>query len=74
MLDKRNVYFIDSRGNYRLLATGVEEYKVYTIIKKFLAEHKFKSYYIRSWNTVEGREYDVGSHSEFFLWGFKNED
>lgn len=74
MTEVRNLYFIDSRGKYRLLATEVEEHEVYQIIKKFLDEHKFKCHYIRAWNTVDGRNYDVGSHTEFFLWGFKNED
>lgn len=74
MLDKRNVYFIDQFGDYVQLATYVEEHEAYQVIKKFLDERKFKCHYIRTWNTLEGRQYDVGSHSEFFLWGFKNED
>lgn len=72
MLSIRNLYFIDSRGNYRLLATNVEEHEAAMAMCVFLDEHKFKSYYIRTWETEEGLMYDVGSHTEFFLWGFKN--
>ena len=73
MLEKRNIYFIDSLGRYRLLEENVTEQEASVIISKFLYGHNFKSYYIRSWNTNEGTMYDVGSHCEYFLWGFKND-
>lgn len=72
MLSIRNLYFIDSRGNYRLLTANVEELEAWLAIQEFLSEHNFKSYYTRSWDTDEGTMYDVGSHTEFFLWGFEN--
>ena len=65
----RNLYFINSRHQYRLLGENVSEEEVFKLIKKFLAKHKFKSYYTSWWDTFEGRKYDVGSHTEFFLWG-----
>lgn len=68
-MENRNLYFIDSRGKYRLLHENVKEKEVYLLIQLFLDEHNFKSYYTRSWNTNEGTMYDVGSHTEFFLWG-----
>ena len=70
MLETRNLYFKDSRGNYRLLHENVKETEVGTLIQIFLDEHNFKSYYTRSWETENGIMYDVGSHTEFFLWGF----
>ena len=73
MIEKRNIYFIDSRGNYRLLKENVSEREAQVVITKFLNEHRFQSYYTRSWNTSEGTMYDVGSHTEFFLWGVKND-
>ncbi len=71
MLSIRNLYFIDSRGDYRLLTANVEEHKAAMTIHEFLEHHNFKCHYIRAWETEEGLMYDVGSHTEFFLWGFK---
>ena len=73
MLETRNLYFKDSRGNYQLLHENVKETEVGTLIQCFLDEHNFKSYYTRSWETENGIMYDVGSHTEFFLWGFHND-
>lgn len=72
MLNIRNLYFIDSRGNYRILMSNIEEHEARLAIQVFLDKHHFKSYYTRTWETEEGTMYDVGSHTEFFLWGFKN--
>ena len=69
MSETRNLYFINSRGEYKLLHENVKEKEVSTLIQCFLDEHNFKSYYTRSWNTDEGTKLDVGSHTEFFLWG-----
>lgn len=69
MLEKRSVYFVDRFGDYRLLERDVTKNEAMKIITKFLDEHKFKSYYTRTWETDRGTMYDVGSHSEFFLWG-----
>lgn len=71
MTETRNLYFINSRGEYRLLHQNVKEKEIALLIEIFLDEHNFKHYYTRSWNTDEGTKYDVGSHTEFFLWGFK---
>ena len=69
----KNLYLIDSHRNYRLLYENVVEKEVYLLIHLFLDEHNFKSYYTRTWNTDEGTMYDVGNHTEFFLWGMKND-
>ena len=73
ILEKRNIYFIRSNGEYRLLRENVTESQARMIRNQFLDEHNFKSYYTRSWDTDEGIMYDVGSHTEFFLWGFHND-
>ena len=73
MSETRNLYFIDSRGRYRLLHENVKEKELHILIELFLDEHNFKSYYTRYWDTEEGTMCDVGSHSEFFLWGVKND-
>jgi hypothetical protein len=73
MVEKRNLYFIDSRGEYRILMADIEEHEAALAIHVFLDRHRFKSYYTRTWETEEGLMYDVGSHTEFFLWGFKRD-
>lgn len=69
MLEKRTIYFIDRFGDYRVIKENVTEKEARELIAEFLEAYEFKSYYTRSWNTDEGTMYDVGSHSEFFLWG-----
>ena len=71
MLETRNLYFITSRGEYRLLYENVREADVCMLIQRFLFEHHYDCPYIRFWGTNDGMMYDVGSHTEFFLWGFK---
>lgn len=70
MSETRNLYFIDRHGRYRLLEVDVSENEAFGLIQRFLHDHNFKSYYTRTWETDEGKMYDVGSHTEFFLWGF----
>lgn len=73
MGDKRNLYFINSNGEYRLLKSDIEKHEADKTIRAFLDERKFLCYYTRQWETKEGTKYDVGSHTEFFLWGFHND-
>lgn len=43
---------------------------IYPIIKEFLDNHNFTSYYTRTWiSSINPKEkiYDVGSHTEFFV-------
>ena len=70
MLESKNLYFINSKGKAELLVSNITEKQAWSVIRSFLDEHNFKSYYTRTWNVAEGTMYDVGSHSEFFLWGF----
>ena len=69
MIQTRNLYFINTSGERRLLASDIEKDSVSPIIKSFLDERGYKSYYTRIWETKEGTMYDVGSYTEFFLWG-----
>ena len=62
-----NVYFKDSHGKKRLLESVYTNEQVWKVIKKFLDDHNFKSYYTRTWFSDGYTWYDVGSHTEFFL-------
>ena len=73
MLEKHNLYFINSRDEYRLLKENVTWSEVFTIIGEFLKEHNFTWYYTRTWGNENGTILDVGSHTEFFLWGGRDE-
>ena len=62
-----NVYFRDSLGQKRLLEHVGTKEQVWKVIKKFLDDHNFTSYYTRTWFANGYTWYDVGSHTEFFL-------
>lgn len=68
MEEKRNLYFKRSNGEIILLASNIGKEEVYQEIQKFLDKHHYKSYYTREWECDGVRHYDVGSHTEFFLW------
>ena len=64
------LYFEDSWGKRREIGQPQTEQEAHKIIKEFLDDHNFKSYYTRSWvneNNFNEIIYDVGSHSEFFI-------
>lgn len=63
-----NLYFRDSHGNKRLLASNINNKEgVFEYIQTFLDEHNFKSYYTRMWYADDYTWYDVGSHTEYFM-------
>lgn len=64
----KNVYFQHSDGKFSLLRENIAEKYVHLVINHFLAEHNFTSYYTRSWTKDGVTWYDVGSHTEFFIW------
>lgn len=68
MDEKRNLYFDDSHGRMRVVALNVTEKQAVRLMYQFCEQRMFKVYYVRSWNTYRGRQYDVGSHTEFFYW------
>lgn len=72
-----NLWFENSYGEERVIATVNNWPEVWKAIDKFIADcnankpgyvKPFKTYYSRTWaNPVDGRTIiDVGSHSEFF--------
>lgn len=67
-VEKRNLYFQRSNGEYRLLGENVTEDEARVLRNAFMDEHNFKCHYVRMWETDGIRWYDVGSWSEFFLW------
>lgn len=63
-----NVYFRDSHGKKRLLMSNVyTPEQAWKVMKKFMDDHNFTSYYTRIWFKDGYTWYDVGSHTEFFL-------
>lgn len=63
-----NLYFRDSNGDKRLIATNLQlEKEVWGHIQKFLDGYNYKPYYTRMWYANGYTWYDVGSHTEFFL-------
>lgn len=63
-----NLYFRDSYGRKRLLASNLNSKEdIWKHIQGFLDEHNFKSYYTRVWYADEYTWYDVGSHTEYFM-------
>lgn len=72
--EKRDFYFLPSKGSPRKLGTDVTLTIAVKIKDEFLKEKGYKSYYTRMWDTDEGRYFDVGSWSEFFLWGTPKEE
>lgn len=62
------VYFENSEGKRRVIGEDANTpQEVLKIIQKFLDEHNYKSYYIRTWCEDGWTWFDVGSHTEFFL-------
>ncbi len=65
------VNFVDSSNNYRQIGQAETLEEALIIIKKFLDDHNYKSYYTRRWEKDGVTWFDVGSHTEFFTWGDK---
>jgi hypothetical protein len=69
-----NVWFQDSKEKEKIIGQAKDKNDIFNVINKFLNEHNFRSYYIRTWYDPETKRtwYDVGSHVEFFF--VKNEE
>ena len=62
-----NVMFENSKGQKRIIGTVENEESAFNVINDFLDDHKYKSYYQRTWNKDDKTTVvDVGSHTEFF--------
>lgn len=69
-MDKKNLYFQHSDGTYTLLLDNCDEEMAWIKAKEFMDAHNFTCYYIRSWyDPNDNLHWDVGSHTEFFIWG-----
>lgn len=63
-----NLYFEDSNGDRRIIASDIDYDGVFENIKAFLDAHDFECYYTRLHYGDDGFTHiDVGSHTEFFL-------
>ena len=64
------MYFENSRGQRRLIGEPKTSEESWNLIHKFCEERNFKIPYVRTWGTSSGENgkwYDVGSHTEFFI-------
>ena len=67
------LYFENSRGEKRVISKPKTEEEAMKEIYKFCEDKNFKVYYVRTWRTPDGlKEYDVGSHTEFFYLDDRN--
>lgn len=70
------LYFENSRGDWRLIADCANKIDVGIAIRAFIDQAnaarkdnvKFTVPYVRTWDSDGYRHYDVGSHTEFFHW------
>lgn len=63
------LYFENSKKEREHLSQVFDIQETNKIIKDFLNEHNYISYYTRIWYDPDKEElwFDVGSHSEFFV-------
>lgn len=64
----RNLYFERSSGEHIILLENCTENNALTAMNEFMRDHNYAAPYIRSWEVNEQKWYDVGSHTEFFIW------
>lgn len=69
-----NLWFQNSLGQERVIMKVNNFNDVFTGINNFLADHNYKSYYIRSWKEGDRIKYDVGSWTEFFYTDLKEDE
>ena len=60
------VRFINSDGVEREIGKAESREECFSVIRSFLDERNFKSYYTRYWNKSGRTILDVGNHTEFF--------
>lgn len=67
----KNLYFIRSNGEKRLIRENIDPDKVIGYIEEYVhtINPKYKIYYTRYWEENGGTMYDVGSYTEFFWVG-----
>lgn len=65
-------YFEHSNGERSLLAKNVDLKAANVVMKQFLDDHKYKSYYTRMWQKENELWMDIGSHTQFFVLVYKD--
>ena len=68
----KNLYFRRSNGTFLLIAEDKTKENAVDTILAFLERHNYESHYIRVWGE-DVVKYDVGSWSEFFYLGTKED-
>ena len=68
----KNLYFRRSNGTFLLIAEDKTKENAVDVILAFLERHNYQSHYIRVWGD-DVVKYDVGSWSEFFYLGTKED-
>ena len=68
----KNLYFKRSNGTFLLIAENKTKDNAVDEIFAFLKRHNYQSHYIRIWGD-EVVQYDVGSWTEFFYLGTKED-
>lgn len=68
MNDKRDVWFSPDEGLYYLISEERTKEEAWKDINTYLKNHKYKIPYVRIWEENKMQWYDIGSHSEFFVW------
>lgn len=68
----KNLYFKRSNGTFLLIAENKTKENAIDEILSFLERHNYQSHYIRVWGDKVVK-YDVGSWSEFFYLGSKED-
>lgn len=66
-------YFERSNGERVLLAEGVDLNGASKVLKKFLDDYNYKSYYTRMWQRENELWMDFGSWSEFTVLVYKED-
>lgn len=64
----RNLYFERSSSEHIILLENCTENDALNAMNEFMRKHNYAAPYIRSWEANEQKWYDVGSHTEFFIW------
>ena len=69
---RKNLYFENGLGAWELLVKNVTEQEANKYMYDYIQRKNFKSYYTRCWYDEKGNLWtDYGSHSTFFVWGWK---
>lgn len=67
LADYMKFYFVHGSGDWELLAKVPSKEEAMKLMKSFLDDHSYTSYYTRSWFHDNEEWFDVGSYTEFFV-------